>query len=183
MLKPLMTAALIGTIALSATACSSNNESKESASPLAPAATSAAPTASASVDVEKSKSLAYIAARLAEEKVNGLFHQEASEDGKPILNPITPDRQSAANFLNAYLDPALTDKVLAHYLTEEKAGNAIVVKSDKFFSSSIMATASKNDVAFEGSPDEYKMTTQDGGLYTVRKVDEKTYLVTDYVKA
>ncbi|WP_123041444.1 hypothetical protein [Cohnella candidum] len=178
--KKFATTVLVLTIAFAAAACSSNSDKKEESA----AATGIAATASASAPADEtaSKAQAYIAARLAEEKVEGLFHQETSADGKSILNPITPDKDAAVKFLNAYIDSALSEKIVTYYLTEEKADGAIVVKSDKFLSVSIRGTASKDEVAFEGTPEEYKLSTKDGGVYTVKKNAEGKYLLADYAK-
>jgi hypothetical protein len=183
-LKRIAAAALICTIALTGAACSSNNSNKDAASTPAASTASSSPSASASAseNPDVAKTQAFIAARMAEEKVNYLFHQETSADDKPILNPVTPDKESASKFLNAYIDPALTEKIVTYYLTEEKAGNAIVVKSDPFFTVSILATASKDDVTYEGAEKEYKMTTKDGGVFTVKKDAENKFVLADFAK-
>jgi hypothetical protein len=182
MWKKIATAALLGTIVLTGAACSSNSGSKDTAASSPAAPSSASASTAASENPEMAQSQAYIAARLAEEKVESLFHQETSADGKPILNPIAPDKAAAGKFLNAYLDPALSEKVLAFYLTEQKADNAIVVKGDKFFSSSIRETASKADVTFEGSGGVYQLTTKTGGVYTVKKNADGKFTLADFSK-
>lgn len=180
--RKIATAALICTIALTGAACSSNNGNNDAASTPSASAASSSPAASPSENPDLAKTQAFIAARLAEEKVTYLFHQETTEDGKSLLNHVTPDKESAAKFLNAYIDPALTEKILAYYLTEEKADNAIVVKSDKFFSVSILAAPSKDDLTIEGSDSEYKLTTKDGGVFTVKKNADNTFVLADFVK-
>lgn len=184
MLKRIAAAALICTIALTGAACSSNSSNKDAAGTPAASTAGNSPTASAAASEKPdvSKTQAFIAARMAEEKVNYLFHQATSEDEKPILNPVTPDKESAAKFLNAYIDPALTEKILTHYLTEEKADNAIVVKSEPFFSVSMLATPLKEDLTYEGADNEYKMTTKDGGVFTVKKDTENKFVLTGFVK-
>ncbi|KIL37508.1 hypothetical protein SD71_02430 [Cohnella kolymensis] len=186
MLKKLAATALICTIALTGAACSSKNGNNDAAGTPALSTASSSPSAtapaSASENPDVSKTKAFIAGRMAEEKVNYLFHQTTSEDEKPILNPVTPDKESAAKFLNAYIDPALTEKILTYYLTEEKADNAIVVKSDPFFTVSILAAASKDDLTYEGADNEYKMTTKDGGVFTVKKNTENNFVLADFVK-
>ncbi|MFC5532239.1 hypothetical protein [Cohnella yongneupensis] len=176
MLKKITVITLFIAVALSAAACSSSNTKNASPNPSASASEAASP--SANPDLEHN--LAYIAARLAEEKVDRLFHSETSADGKPVLAAFTPDKDAAAKFLNYYMDSALTEKILAFYLTDEKADNAIVVKADKFFSASILATASKTDVAFEASDAGFKLTTKDNGVYTVNQNADGNYIVTDY---
>jgi hypothetical protein len=162
--RRLAAAAIIFTLTFIMAACSSNasNSGKEPAPSKEAVASNE--TATGKEDT-LSKDQAYIAARLAEEKVDGLFHQETSADNKPILNPVTPDKDSAVKFLNAYMDSALTEKIVSHYLTEEKANNAIVVKNEKYISSSIRDTS-----------------TKDGGVFTVKKNNEDKYILFDFVK-
>ncbi|WP_058304042.1 hypothetical protein [Gorillibacterium timonense] len=184
MYKKLALGALILSLSISAAACSSDNKNAESASPTqSAAAATVAPTAAPAEDASLYQAKAYIAGRLAEEKINQLFTKETTEDGKPVLtSTIAKNKEEAAAFLNAYLDPALTEKVLAHYLTDEKAGEAIVVKADPFVTASILATASQDDVTFAGSADEVKMTLKDGGVYTAKKTAEGGYVISDIAK-
>ncbi|MEO3944963.1 hypothetical protein [Gorillibacterium sp. CAU 1737] len=179
MYKKLALSALILTLSISAAACSSDNKTSESASPAA----TVAPTTASAEDASLYQAKAYIAGRLAEEKITQLFTKETTEDGKPVLtSSIAKSKEEATEFLNAYLDPALTEKVLAHYLTEEKAGEAIVVKADPFVPASILATASQEEVTFSGTADEVKMTLKDGGVYTAKKNAEGNYIISDIAK-
>lgn len=182
--KKLMTAALALTIAALGTACSSNKEAASpspSVSPVASTAPSASPAPAEDADLYKAN--AYVAARLAEEKINVLFMSKTTEDGKAVINTnAAENKEQAAEFLNAYLDPALTEKVLAHFLTEETADGAIVVKTEPFVPVSILATATKDDVTYEGDANEVKMTTKDGGVFVAKKVSENNYVISDITK-
>jgi hypothetical protein len=178
MYKKAMLGALILSVSLSTAACSSDKKNAESASPSPSAA---AATVAPTEDAAMYQSKAYIAGRLAEEKIDQLFAQEKSADGKPVLNSnIATTKTAAADFLNAYLDPALTEKVLAHYIADESS-MPIVVKADKFVTSSILETASKDDVTFSGTADEVKLTLKDGAVYTAKKNAKGTYIISDIV--
>jgi len=187
MYKKAMLGALILSLSLSVAACSSDNK-KDAAyaaptqSAAATVAASAAPTAVPAEDASLYQAKAYIAGRLAEEKIGQLFAQETTPDGKPVLNSnIATTKTAAADFLNAYLDPALTEKVIGYYVTDEKAGAPIQVKAEKFVTASILDTASKDDVTFSGTADEVKMTLKDGGVYTAKKTAQGGYIISDIV--
>ncbi|WP_438432566.1 hypothetical protein [Gorillibacterium sp. sgz500922] len=177
MYKKAMLGALILSLSLFAAACSSDKKNAESASPTQSA--SAAPTAAPTEDAAMYQAKAYIAGRLAEEKIGQLFGQETTEDGKPVLNPnIATTKAAAVDFLNAYLDPALTDKVVAYYIADDSKA-PILVKAEPFVTASILATASKDDVTFSGTADEVKMTLKDGGVYTAKKNADGNYIISD----
>ena len=184
--KKLITAALALTIAALGTACSSDKEAASSSPSVSPVA-STAPTVAASTapaeDANLYKANAYVAARLAEEKINVLFMSKTTDDGKAIINMnAAENKEQAAEFLNTYLDPALTEKVLTHFLTEETADGAIVVKAEPFVPVSILATASKDDVTYEGDANEVKMITKDGGVFVAKKVSDNNYVISDITK-
>jgi hypothetical protein len=182
-----VTAVLLSVVAVGA-ACSSDDNKDTAASPSASpaasasAAASASPAASENPDAYKLK--AYTAARIAEEKINILFHTSKAEE-KAVMNPlIATDKDKAAKFLNAYLDSALTEKVLTHYLTADKAADgSTLVKEEKFLPASILTGApTKDDVTYEGTQDEVKLTTKDNAVFTLKKNAEGKYIVTDAAK-
>ncbi|MCL6456791.1 MAG: hypothetical protein K6T85_02175 [Gorillibacterium sp.] len=181
--KKLISAALVLSLAALGTACSST--AKEEATASATTVVSAAPTtvATPAEDANMYKAYAYIAARLAEEKIAVLFQSQTTDDGKAIMNTnAAADKAQATEFLNTYLDPALTEKVLAHFLTEEKVGEATVVNVEPFVPVSILTTASKDEVTYEGDANEVKMTTKDGGVFTAKKTSADNYVITDITK-
>ncbi|MBC8079102.1 MAG: hypothetical protein H7X86_02070 [Gorillibacterium sp.] len=171
--KKLISAVLVLSLAAFGSACSST--AKEGAA-------STAPTAIAE-DANMFKAHAYVAARMAEEKIAVLFQSKTTEDGKAIMNAnAAADKAEATEFLNTYLDPALTEKVLTHFLTEEKAGEATVVNTEPFVPVSILATKSKDEVTFEGDANEVKLITKDGGVFIAKKTAEASYIITDITK-
>jgi hypothetical protein len=181
-----VTAILLSVVATGA-ACSSDDNKDSAASPSATPAVSASaaasPAAAASEAPDAYKMKAYNAARIAEEKINTLFHTSTSED-KAVLNPlIATDKDKAAKFLNAYFDPALSEKILTFYLTPDKTQDgSILVKTDKFLPGSILAAKTKDDVTYEGTQDEVKMTTKDNMVFTAKKNSEGKYIITDVAK-
>lgn len=177
MLKQAAVGAVIASLLVTGVACGTK-ETPGSTNASGPAKEST--TTGSAVNDQAEQMKAYLVLRLAEEKVNGLFHEKKSKDGKAILNPLQGSKEVAETFLKAYFDDAMTNKLLTHYLTEEKADNSIVVKADKFFAKAILDTT-KADVTMEGSKDGVvTITTKDGAKYTLKNTGDK-YIITDYV--
>lgn len=180
MLKKIaLTALLVSAVAVTAACSKEDNGAAASPTPTAAA------TAAASENPDAYKLSAYTSVRLAEEKLDILFHS-VKKDEKPVMNAlIANDKEKAAKFLNAYFEPALTDKILTHYLTTEKtADGSAIVNAAKFFPVSIIAAApTKDDVTYEGTPAEVKITTKkDNGFFTIKKNAEGKYLVSEASK-
>lgn len=169
-LKKTAAGLILLSVMLTGAACSSN-QPKSSPSPAATTTTTAAPQATAeSQDAINMKG--YIAARIAQEKVEFLFAEAKSADGAFILNPKAADgKEKAVKFLSSYFDTAMVDKLTAHYLTDQ---NAIVTNQKPFFTSNLLATK-KEDITFDASntKDQVKFTTKDGVTYTTKKVNDK----------
>jgi hypothetical protein len=180
MFKKIAVTALLLSVVATGAACSKDD--KDTAASVSPSASPAA-SAAVSENPDAYKISAFTAARLAEEKINILFHSTKKDD-KPVLNGlIASDKDKAAKFLNAYLEPALTEKVLAYYLTADKASDgSIIVNAKPFLPASILAAATKDDVTYEGTAAEVKLTTKDNGVYTVKKNTEGKYVVSDVTK-
>ncbi|WP_438444373.1 hypothetical protein [Gorillibacterium sp. sgz5001074] len=183
MLKKIAATALLLSVVATGAACSSKDKDTAASPAASQAASPAAAATTENPDAYKLSS--YTAVRLAEEKLTILFHT-AMKDDKPILNAvIANDKEKAAKFLNAYFDPALTEKILSHYLTADKtADGAIIVNSKLFFPVSVLTSApTKDDVTFEGTAAEVKITTKkDNVLFTVKKNAEGKYIVADVAK-
>ncbi|AVF27211.1 hypothetical protein ERICIV_02988 [Paenibacillus larvae subsp. larvae] len=118
---------------------------------------------------------------MAEEKINILFH-EKKVDNKPVLNPAYGDKQRAVDFLGKYYDTALANQIVDHYLTDQKQGEAIVVKTDKFFQPSIIENK-KEDIKFDdkSNADEVTFTTKDNLTYVMKKKGD-TFIVMNVEK-
>lgn len=128
------------------------------------------------------KQAAYTDLLMAEDKLTTLFHKNKAKDGTPIIDAVTNDKEKAKALLAGYFDAATTDKVLAHYITDKKADGAIVVNKEPFFPTSVAKTKFE-DVTVEGDKKEMKITTKDGGVYTLVWVEaEGKYKVSGVAK-
>lgn len=99
MLKKATAGVMIAALLVTGAACSKANDSSATSSPQS--------TQAAAKDNQgKVNDKAYLDARLAEEKVNTLFH-EKKVDNKPVLNPAYGDKQerwsSSANTMIPHL--------------------------------------------------------------------------------
>ncbi|RAP75746.1 hypothetical protein [Paenibacillus montanisoli] len=130
------------------------------------------------------KENAYTSARIAEDKVNTLFATALLKDEKtPILDPVIGTEAKAKELLLSYFDESLVDKILAHYITDQKDGDNIIVNNEPFFSASILSTSQLDDVKIEGSKKEYTLTTSDQGVYSLKWIeDDDKYVVSNYEK-
>jgi len=159
-------------------ACSS----EQAASPTPAASQSPAPQA----PVESADSInmqGYIAARIAQEKINLMFADQTAEDGSFVLKfTIADGKESAVKFLTAYVDAGLADKLAAHYITDKKAGDAILTNQTPFFPVDIL-TLKKEDVTFDAAntADQVVYTTKEGVTVTTKKVNG-TFVLVDVAK-
>ncbi|GGI44429.1 hypothetical protein GCM10008018_07060 [Paenibacillus marchantiophytorum] len=179
------TAAGILLLTLMATGAACSSEPKASTSSPAPtAATTTAPQATAAAQTQDAINLkGYIAARIAQEKADFLFAEAKSKDGKLILNPVAADsKDKAVKFLTSYYDATMADKVATHYLTDQKADNAIVTNTQPFFPTNLLATK-KEDITYDAAntKDQVSFTTKDGVTFTTKKVND-TFVLAEAVK-
>ncbi|MBB3110217.1 hypothetical protein FHS18_002284 [Paenibacillus phyllosphaerae] len=139
--------------------------------------------ATSGADAAKEKQIAYTAAKQAEDKVYMLFSKTVLEDGTTVLDATTGMPEKAKALLANYFDESMTAKVMDHYITDQKNGDQVVTNAAPFFSASILATKSSDEVAIEQDDDTFTITTPDGGVFTLRwNKDLDRYLVTDYVQ-
>lgn len=186
MLKRFIIAALMLSVVATAAACSSDSKKDSAASPsVAPSAAATAAASSApSENPDTYKLKAYTAARIADEKITLLFQSTTVEEKAVMNSVIATDKEKAVKFLNAYLDPALSEKVASFYLTADKTKDgSVIVKTDKFLPTSILTVApTKADITFEGTEAEVKMTTKDNVVFTAKKNSEGKYIISDVAK-
>jgi hypothetical protein len=134
--------------------------------------------ADAALELQK----AFNAAAIAEGKVNTLFHKDAAEDGTPLLNKVTGTPEAARELLLEYFDAAVVDQILAHYITDKKIDEAIVVNAEPFFTSTLQGLKFE-DVTVEGTKEATTITTKDNVVYTVSWNEEAgKYIVTKIEK-
>ncbi|OPH48841.1 hypothetical protein BC351_37985 [Paenibacillus ferrarius] len=182
-LKKTTAGVILLSMMLTAAACSS--EPKQAATSPAPTtAATAAPQATPTAESQDALNLkGYIAARISQEKIDFLFAEAKSKDGKLILNPVAADsKEKAVKFLSSYFDAALADKVATHYLTDQKADGAIITNTAPFFPGNLLNTQ-KQDITFDAAntKDQVAFTTKDGVTYTAKKVNDK-FVLADAVK-
>jgi hypothetical protein len=178
-LKKSATGLLILTMALTGAACSSKDSVSSPSPTVAATAATTAPQATAGTQ-DTTNMKGYIAARIAKEKVDYLFAEAKSADGAFVLNPIAAvDKEAANKFLSSYFDTSMLDTLTTHYLTDKKAGTAILTNTTSYFKTNILATK-KEDITFDAAntADLVKFTTKDGAAYTTKKVNDK-FVVSD----
>jgi hypothetical protein len=128
------------------------------------------------------KSKMYNAARVAEGKINDVFHHDVAEDGTtPIINASFPDEASATEFLTKYYSEDVAKEIYTYYATgEQTAEGQVIVKADPFFAAPLQATTIE-DVTIEGDANAATITTADNVTYNVELQDDK-YIVTGVQK-
>lgn len=131
---------------------------------------------------DQTKSKMYNAARIAEGKVNDVFHHDvAADETTPILNASFPDEASAVEFLSKYYSEDVAKEIYTHYATgEQTAEGQVILKADPFFSTPLQATTSE-DVTIEGDVNAATITTADNVVYHVELQDDK-YIITKVQK-
>ncbi|MFD2612239.1 hypothetical protein [Paenibacillus gansuensis] len=158
MLKKLVTGVLLLAVVLAVAACSTKESDEEKA---------------------QKNQIIYNSVKISVDKVNSLFHKDVAEDETPLLT--SAKKEDAKSILDGYFDPALSDQILTHYITDKTIDNRIAVKPEPFFNQDILATKFE-DAKVEGEKNEYTVTTK-AGKYTVKKVeDSEQYIVTKYEK-
>lgn len=132
------------------------------------------------------KQIAYNDARVAVDKVKILFHKTTAKDGTPILDPATGGTEKAKELLLDYFDASLVDKIMAHYVTDQIVDNNVILNKGEdgaavpFFNPSIIDTTFET-VKVEGNKEEFKITTPENKVYTLKANEEKgRYIVTNY---
>ncbi|HZG86919.1 hypothetical protein [Paenibacillus sp.] len=172
------------TMAILAAGCSNGGGEATEAAPAAeaPAAEGAASEQPAeeapAEDAELERQKAVNAIAIAEDKVNTLFHHDAAEDGTPLLNATTGTPEAAKELLLGYFEPAVADRIIAHYISAPATDAGVVVNAEPFFTSSVVGVAPA-DLTIEGSKaDGFAVTTKDNVKYTLKWSEEQgRYLV------
>lgn len=128
------------------------------------------------------KSKMYNAARVAEGKVNDLFHHDvAADETTPILNANFPDEASAVEFLSKYYSEDVAKEIYTYYATgEQTAEGQVIVKADPFFTPSLLETTLEN-VTIEGDANAATITTGENVVYNIELQDDN-YVITGVQK-
>lgn len=155
--KQVLLLALVAIFAVVVAGCSENNNNEGAAE--------------SKVNYEQ---VAFTALKMAEDKVNLVFHHDSTEDGIPVLNPTIGTQDAAAELLGGYIDAALVDQINAHYITGDQAGDAVVVNEESFFT---VTTQGVNMDTFTVEGDENLVKfTKDNVTYEVKKAEDKYIL-------
>jgi hypothetical protein len=132
------------------------------------------------------KQIAYNDARVAVDKVKTLFHKTTAKDGTPILDPSTGGQEKAKELLLGYFDAPLVDNIMKHYVTDQMVDNNVVLNKGEdgaavpFFNPSIVDTTF-DTVKVEGSKEEFKITTPENKVYTLKWQEDKgRYIITNF---
>lgn len=124
---------------------------------------------------EKEKGKVYTFLRVAEDKVNILFHKNKANNNTPLLDRYF-DKESAAKFLSDVYDKPVVDQIITHYITDKKIEEVIVVNDKPFFEKPVQKT-NKEDVKVEGTKDAIKAITKDGVEYDLKMTDGKLLIM------
>jgi Tfp pilus assembly protein PilP len=131
---------------------------------------------------DQAKSKMYNAARVAEGKVNDVFHHDvAADETTPILAASFADEAAAVEFLSKYYSEEVAKEIYTYYVTGEKtAEGQAIVKADPFFTPSLLETTLE-DVTIEGDANKATLKTAENVTYTVELKEDK-YIVTGVQK-
>jgi major membrane immunogen (membrane-anchored lipoprotein) len=176
MMKQMMTGAVLLSVLVAGAAC--GKQDTPAASGTANAGGQSHTTHQAPAAAKESQDTvnvkAYLAARMAEEKVDFVFHDNKDKDGNFVLNKFYPDADKAKTFLKGFYDAAIVDQMVAFYLQPDGK-----VNKDNYFKKALSSTK-KEDMTFDSANtnDQVKFTTKEGAVYTLKKTNEQ-FLVTN----
>lgn len=130
-------------------------------------------------DEEKSK--IYNSVRVAELKVNEVFHKEVAADEKtPVINPSFADEKSAVSFLSKYYSEDVAKDIYSHFSTDNKINDGqMIVNEAPYFSPSVLDT-NKEDAEIDG--DKNKATVKAENITYQLELQESGYVITSIEK-
>lgn len=134
------------------------------------------------VSTKQAQTKMYNAVRVAETKVNELFHKDtAADQTTPVLNLNFADEAAATTFLLKYYSEEIAKDIVKHYVTDQKTAEGnIIVKADSYFTKSILETT-QQDVTIKGDEKKGTIKTKDHVEYTV-ELKDNTYMITNIKK-
>lgn len=124
----------------------------------------------------------YNSVRIAELKVNEVFHKETAVDGEtPIINQNFAEENSAVEFLTNYYSEDIAKDIYAHYATDNKtAEGQMIINAEAYFTPSILDSTIES-VTIEGNESKATIKTSENMTYQVELVDGK-YIITSITK-
>ena len=128
------------------------------------------------------KTKMYNAVRIAELKVNEVFHKDTAADGEtPIINQNFSEESKAVAFLTNYYSEDIAKEIYTHYATENKtAEGQMITNVEAFFTPSILDSTLES-VTVEGDENKATIKTAENMTYQVELVDGK-YVITNITK-
>ncbi|MBP2240560.1 hypothetical protein J2Z40_001117 [Cytobacillus eiseniae] len=123
------------------------------------------------------KSKVYNSVRVAELKVNEVFHKEVAEDGEtPIINANFAEEEKTVAFLSNYYSEEIAKDMYSYYATDEKtAENQMIIKKEPYFTPSFLET-NQEDVTIEGNETKATIKTADHTYQLELQADQ--YVIT-----
>lgn len=112
------------------------------------------------------KSKIYNSVRVAELKVNEVFHKEvAADEETPVINANFADEKKAVEFLSKYYSEEIATNIYSHYATEEKtAEGQMIINAEPFFTPSFLET-NQEAVTIEGDENKAAVKTTENITY------------------
>ncbi|MFO1443069.1 endonuclease [Bacillus sp. Bva_UNVM-123] len=128
------------------------------------------------------KTKMYNSVRIAELKVNEVFHKETAADGEtPIMNQNFAENDKAVQFLSNYYSEDVAKSIYEHYATENKtAEGQMITNVEPYFAPSFLDTTIEN-VEFEGNDDKATIKTAENTTYHLQLKDNQ-YMITQIEK-
>ncbi|TCJ02405.1 endonuclease [Cytobacillus praedii] len=121
---------------------------------------------------ESAKSKIYNSVRVAELKVNEVFHKEvAADETTPVINANFADEEKSVEFLSKYYSKELAKNIYTHYATEEKtAEGQMIINAEPYFTPSFLET-NQEAVTIEGNENKATLKTNKNVTYQVELKD------------
>ncbi|MED3549130.1 hypothetical protein [Cytobacillus praedii] len=131
---------------------------------------------------ESAKSKIYNSVRVAELKVNEVFHKEvAADETTPVINANFADEEKSVEFLSKYYSKELAKDIYTHYATEEKtAEGQMIINAEPYFTPSFLET-NLEAVTIEGNENKATLKTNKNVTYQVELKDGQ-YVITSIEK-
>lgn len=172
-MKKLLAFMTIFSLIFAVAGCSSSEEKKSEK-------TTEEKTTSELTDSIKTKM--YNSVRIAELKVNEVFHKDTAADGETtIINQNFSEENKAVQFLTNYYSEDIAKDIYTHYATDNKtAEGQMITNTDPYFTPSFLDTTIEN-VTIEG--DEIKATIKSAENITYQvELNDGKYVITNIEK-